>query len=263
MRSISRYLTILLLNLISVQMDAKTLKVAFGKGKPPYVYEFNGELRGLKVDLIREVVLRMGKTFDATGMSYMRLEAEARHGESYDMVVGVRNRDGARFYSKALVDHEVSAYSLKSRRLILRKVQDLSNLRVATWRNSWKDLGPEFSQIFKPRFSGKMPENYVEFVSTKDRFASLWKSGVDVLIMDRHIFDWYRMVNMPKLDMRQDVQVHNIFSAELATFVSFRDARLMAAFNRELQRLRESGEYAKIVRSQFERHFVGYRVLSK
>ncbi len=249
MRNVFRFLTILLLNVIPVQMDAKPLKVAFGKSKPPYIYEESGAVHGIEVDLVREILKSLKKPHDFKSLSYLRLEAEASHGDAYDIVVGVRNREGGRYYSQAFMDHEVCAFSLKSRSLNIKSARDLEPLKVAVWRGAWKDLGADFKRIFQPRFNGKVPGNLVEYVQIQDRFASLYKGEVDVLVMDRFIFEWYRLMPQEDAHFLQDVKVHEIFPENIPAFVSFRDEKTRDAFNRELKRLRDSGEYARMVRA--------------
>lgn len=249
MRNVFRFLTILLLNVFSVQVDAKVMKVAFGKSKPPYIYEEDGVVHGIEVDLVREILKKLKTPHEFKSLSYLRLETEASHGDTYDMIVGVRNREGGRYYSHAFMDHEVCAFSLKSRKLSVKSPKDLQSLKVAVWRAAWKDLGPDFKRIFEPGFNGKVPENLVEYPQTKDRFASLYKGEVDVLVMDRFIFDWYRLMPQEGNHFTQDVKVHEIFPENTPAYVSFRDEKTRDAFNRELKRLRDSGDYARMVKA--------------
>lgn len=250
-----RFLTILLLNVIPEHMAAQTLKVAFGKGKPPYIFEEAGQVKGIEADVVREIMTRLNLKMKPVSLSFIRLEAEANHGNEFDVFVGVRNRDGGKYYSRSFISFKACAVTLKSRKIKLRKIADLAGRRVSVWRGAWKDLGADFQRVCGPRTSGSMSEDYQEYAFPRTRFMSLWNGETDVLIMDRHIFDWHRLNSSGDEVVRQDYEQQCIFHADLSNAVAFKGKGLRQRFDRELQEMKNSGELDRIIRS-----YVGERL---
>ncbi|WP_374028297.1 substrate-binding periplasmic protein [Bdellovibrio bacteriovorus] len=230
--------------------ESKSLAVAFGKGRPPYSFSERGNSRGIEVDLALEILKRLGYKVRSQVMSPYRIEAEAKHGNTFDVVVGVpRGGDGAgHFYSKPFVAYENYLIALRSRKIGAKKISDLSGLRVGAWHNAWKDLGKDFNRVFSPKANGRLPDNYREFVRQEDQVRALWAGDVDALVMDRYIFGWFRMALASQVNTAVDVDVFDLFPVVNHSYVAFRDAKLRLAFDKELERLRQSGEYDSIVR---------------
>lgn len=250
-----RLLTILLLSIIPEHMAAKTLKVAFGKGKPPYIYEEAGQVKGIEADVVQEILDRLNLKMTAVSLSFIRLEAEAYHGNEFDVFVGVRNRDGGKHYSRSFIPFEACAVTLKSRKIKLRKIEDLAGRKISVWRGAWKDLGADFQRIYGPRASGSMSDDYQEYAFPRTRFMSLWNGETDVLVMDRHLFEWHRLTSAGDEMVRQDYEQHCIFQADLSNAVAFKDKTLRQRFDKELQEMKSSGELDRIIRS-----YVGERL---
>lgn len=234
----------------ALAQEAKTLSVAFGKGRPPYSFSERGNARGIEVDLAMEILKRLGYKVRAQVMSPYRIEAEAKHGNTFDVVVGVPQvGDGAgHYYSKPFVAYENYLIALRSRKLAAKKISDLSGVRVGAWHNAWKDLGKDFSRVFSPKANGRLPDNYREFVRQEEQVKALWRGDIDALVMDRYIFGWFRMTMAGQVNTGVDVDVFDLFPLVNHSYVAFRDAKVRAAFDKELERLRQSGEYDNIVR---------------
>lgn len=228
----------------------KVLSVAFGKGRPPYAFTERDKLRGIEVDLTQEILFRMGYKVQGKAMSPFRIEAEAKHGQMFDVVVGVpRSQDSqGNYYSNPFAIYHNYAISLRSKKLSLKNIGDLTSFKVGAWLNAWKDLGRDFVRDFGPRINGKLPGNYLEYSRQEIQFRALWEREVDVLVMDHYIFGWFMMTMVDVVNTGDEVEVFDIFPNKNESFVVFRDADVRDKFNRELQRLRDSGDYDRIVR---------------
>lgn len=230
--------------------NGKTMSVAFSRGRPPYVFTEKGQLRGIEIDLTREALSRLGYKLKAEALSPYRIEAEAKHGKSFDIVVGAPfESDGARFHSKALVKFENVAVVLKSKKITIKSVKDLTSWRVGAWVNAGTSLGREFQRQYSPRVSGKPVPNYKEFAKQDEQFRAFWEDKIDVLIIDRYIFGWFRMNQGTQVDVLRDVEAFSIFPDPKSTSVAFSDQKMRSAFEQELEKMRESGEYDRIVQS--------------
>lgn len=250
MRSYFRCLVIMLLNVAVQTVEAKNIKVAIGLDRPPYIYQEDGKWKGIEVELIGEIFRRLGYKIHMDNMSTLRLDAESRHGNSYDVVVGVPlGSEGAVFYSEPYVSFENYAFALKKKSLHIKSAKDLSSVRVGAWINAWRDLGPSFKSAFGPHANGSFGHNYKEFIKSEDQSLAFWQDKVDAIVMDRNIFAWYRMTLASRVDTAKDVEVFRIFPAKHSAFVAFKKKDLREAFDGELEKLRSSGEYDRIVRS--------------
>lgn len=248
MRLLAQMIAVLCVGSSVWAKSEKTLAVAFGKARPPYAFLENEQLRGIEVDLAREVLSRMGYQMKPQSISPYRIEAEAKHGNSFDVVVGVPlGSDGSRYYSQAFVIYNNVAMSFKARKLSVKSVKDLQGLRVGAWVNAWKDLGKDFSRHFSPRASGILPNMYVEFAKQDEQYKAFWNEKIDVLIMDRSIFAWFRKTMVPQVGVLEDIEVFPIFEEPNKSYVVFRDQKMRNDFDRELQKMRDSGVYERIV----------------
>ncbi|WII70833.1 transporter substrate-binding domain-containing protein [Bdellovibrio sp. 22V] len=250
MRSFFRVGILLLLNVAVQRTEAKNLKIAFGNGRPPYVFQEQGKWKGIEVEVVGEIFRRLGQKYTFDNMSPLRLEAEAKHGNSYDVVVGVPlASDGAVFYSEPYVYFQNYAIALKKKKVAVKNIKDLQRYRIGTWVNAWKDLGPAFRSTYSPKANGDFSTGYKEFVKQEEQSEAFWSEKIDVIIIDRYVFGWFRMVQAAKVDTAKDIEVFRLFSEKMASHVAFHDEKLRDSFNRELAKLHESGEYERIVRS--------------
>jgi polar amino acid transport system substrate-binding protein len=69
---------------------------------------------------------------------------------------------------------------------------------------------------------------------------------VDVLVIDRSIFQWYRQQLSGKANTEQYIDTHFIFPDTLNFKVAFRNQHIRNEFNMGLAQLRESGVYEAI-----------------
>lgn len=249
MRLLIQFIVVLCMGTSVWAGSEKTLAVAFGKARPPYAFSEKGQIRGIEVELAREALSRMGYQVKPQSISSYRIEAEAKHGNNFDVVVGVPlASDGARYYSKPFVSYENVVLAFKSKKISVKAVKDLKNLRVGVWANARHDLGKDFARHFPPLSSGKPPANYIEFAKQDEQFKALWSDKIDVLIMDRSIFGWFRGTMATQVDVLREVEVFPIFEEPNLSCVAFLDQKMRNAFDHEIEKMRESGEYERIVR---------------
>lgn len=259
MRSIVRCLCIILLNIAVQNAEAKNIKVALGMGRPPYIYSEQGQLKGIEVEVIGEVFRRLGykATFDT--LSPLRLEAEARHGNSYDAVVGVaRGNERFIFYSEPYLHFENYVVALKKKNYKIKSVRELAPLKVGTWVNAWNGLGKSFKVQFGPQLNGGYSPNYFEFLNQEDQCLALFKEKVDAIVIDKYVFAWLRMTLAEKEDTEQEVDVFRLFNGESPSYVAFRDKSLHHRFNEELAKFRQSGEYDRVLRNYVGGNLASY-----
>lgn len=257
MRKPIRLLTVFLLFLIPAQSLAQDFKVAFGVGRPPYSYSDQGTARGIETDIVKAILRRMGVALEEKSMSVCRIEAESKHGNTFDAVVGVPpGKDvHGRYYSKSIAVFENSLITLRSRKFNLKKISDLDGLSVGVWHNARYELGKEFRKVFAPKANGRMPESYREYSRQEEQVKSLWNGEVDAIVVDRLIFEWLRVSLPGQVNAGAEVDVFDLFPVQNHSHVVFKEQRIRDIFDKELRRLYRSGEYEQIVRTYLKDRF--------
>lgn len=202
------------------------------------------------MEIVTAVLGRMKRKGEWKSLSPFRLEAEAKHGKDFDLIVGVpKFSQGGGYYSLPISSYDNYAFSLASKKLQLKTVRDLADRRVGVWMNAWRDLGGEFARLFGPKVTGRMPATCQEFARQEDQFRAFWDGEVDVIVMDRYIFSWLMVTQSERLNLTQEVVIHDIFQTENPSYVRFKEAAVRDHFNRELLELKRNGDYDRIVQN--------------
>lgn len=230
--------------------ESKALRLASGSSRPPYVFSDRSGLRGIEVEVVTAVLGRMKRKGEWKTLSPFRLEAEVKHGNSFDLIVGVpKFSKGGGYYSLPISSYDNYAFSFASKKLPLRTVRDLVGYRLGVWMNAWRDLGGDFERIFGPKVSGHKPATCQEFVRQEDQFRAFWDGDLDVIVMDRYIFSWLMVTQSERLNLTQEAVIHDIFQRENMGYVHFKDSAMRDHFNRELLELKRNGDYDRIVQN--------------
>ena len=144
--------------------------------------------------------------------------------------------------------------SLKSKGLKINSFKDLAPYKIATWQNSWQDLGPEFEAIYSPKNKSKNPTvtPMIEFPDQTEQNMFFWAGRADALLIDKSIFQWMR-VKLEKKGVKvvpdSEIVYHALFKAKTTFTVEFKESKLRDAFNTELRKIRANGNYEKIIAS--------------
>jgi len=236
-----RLLAILaLLQLVPAMAAADELVLAVGHSVPPYVIAENWS--GLEYDVVREALALEGHTVKPRLMALARVPKELEAGLA-DAAMTMRPDSGVQaFYSDSHVTYRNFAITLADRDFTINRVEDLAGHSVVAFQNAAKYLGPAFAATAAGN------SHYREEAGQALQPLLLFLGRTDVVVADRNIFGWF--ATSPeveaKVDARQRLRFHPIFPPT-DYFVAFRDQALRDSFNRGLKRLKESGEYRRIL----------------
>ncbi|MGL1958540.1 MAG: transporter substrate-binding domain-containing protein [Colwellia sp.] len=194
----------LLVWLISLPLSAKNkLIVVVGLTKPPYVVQDNET--GFEIELIRNILTKMGKStefiYTPFGHSSKMLTVD-----EVDAVMTTNSRifNDPKKLSDIYITYENIAISLKNKRLAVDSISDLANYSIASFQKAEKVLGSEFASAIK-----KSPL-VLQVADQKRQPILLLKERVDVVVMDRHIFNYFtRELKVDKPESK--FSFHNIF----------------------------------------------------
>lgn len=223
--------------------------VAVSQGhRPPFSFhDAQGNAVGIEIEVVTEALRRAGRGVAFHETPNVRL-LPFRDGDGVDLAVSVRGSDGGgAYFSDEFITFENVAISRRDRRIVLRSIADLDRYTFAIWQNGWRDLGPEFEARYRPDAGGRFPPNYNQPTNQLAQNKMFWFGRVDLIIVDRKVFEWYRKQLSDEFNTQVALDYHPIFEASTGFKVAFRDRDLRNAFNRALQAMRKDRSYARIV----------------
>jgi len=222
---------------LSSAVVAETLRIGFGSDKPPYIYE--EERRGLEFDIVVEASRRAGFAVQPFFAPMERLHHMQSKGE-LDAIVTTNPNSGLKaFYSLPYIEYRNVAAALASRRLKIEKISDLEKYSVSAFQRARKLLGPEFEAMAE-----KNP-NYREEAQQIARNRLLFGKRVDVIVGDRRIIEYFSGKVGDRVDVKQPLIWYELFPPT-PYHVAFRSDVVRQRFDRGLEALQKSGEYAAI-----------------
>ena len=248
LRLLIAFLSTILFASATVEASEKELTVAFGFNRPPFVYQdTKGEWQGFEIELFKQA-LPAYKVVRKEHISNRALEAALIRG--FDAAVTVQKVDDKAFYSDYFVAYENFAISRASDNLNIESFADLKGLSVVAWENAHKNLGPVFQGLFAGAMKSKQ---YAEFKDQRKQSKFFWMKRSQVILVDKTIFLWYKNELKKELNTEDEVRFHKIFASDTKYFVKFKRKAVRDDFNSGLKKLRESGDYQKIVESYLSR----------
>ena len=98
------------------------------------------------------------------------------------------------FYTQSLLEYQNSVFYLSRNNLQIEQFNDLSALSILGFQNSKQYLGDEFKDIANAN------PHYSEITNQKSQVVMLFNGYVEVIVLERRIFEYYRHLLKSKLD---------------------------------------------------------------
>ncbi|MDO8605973.1 MAG: transporter substrate-binding domain-containing protein [Phaeospirillum sp.] len=219
---------------------AGNVSVAIGLSLSPYVIP--DEKRGLEYDIVKQALALEGHTMVPQYVPLARVAKMMEIGRTDGAMTQQAEPETDNKFSEPYIAYRNVAITLASRNIKVERIEDLAGKTVLAFQNATTALGP----AFKATATGS--PTYREEAKQVTHPILLYLGRVDVVIADRNIFNWFAHTPevTSKVDANQAIRHHHLF-APTEYRMAFRDAGLRDSFNRGLAKLRESGEYARIV----------------
>lgn len=219
--------------LLSTSVCAKKISVVVGWNKPPYVISQTDT--GFEVDLVRAVLRDMGHEISPIYVPFGRSARLLSMG-SIDIGLTLNNSHdvSSDFLSDAYVVYQNVAVTRKDRALSIHSIEDLKGKSVAAFQTASSVLGEKY---------GSHP-TYIEMASQDSQVAMLMLGSIDVAVMDRNIFNYFKSQDAQYAD--DEVVLHELFPL-VAYHAAIPDQQLRAAFNETLQTFIEDGRYQALL----------------
>jgi polar amino acid transport system substrate-binding protein len=224
--------------LLSMSVQGKELDVAVGWTKPPYV--ISNDNTGFELDMVRAVLKTLGHSVIPIYVPFGRSVVMLSQGQ-VDMALTVNQRLIAEpeMLSDVYIVYQNVAISLKSKKLTISTIADLSKYSIVAFQNSTIVLGEEYNQVVtNSRMFTELPEQ-------KRQTEMLLLGNTDVVVMDINIFIHFSR-ELAGISQLEKVDIHPIFPPS-PYHVGFKDPVLKQQFNVALADFVLTQEYTELV----------------
>jgi polar amino acid transport system substrate-binding protein len=155
------------------------------------------------------------------------------------LTINQRLIDRPELLSDVYIVYQNVAISLKSKKLTISSIDELSNYSIVAFQNATIVLGEEFSQTVK------LSRLYTELPEQKRQTEMLLLGNTDVVVMDINIFIHFsrELTGVSQLDK---VNIHPVFPPS-PYHVAFNDLALKQQFNVALAEFIQTQAYTDLV----------------
>lgn len=234
------FLVLLQCSVMVPQAMGRTVRIAVAQSMPPYVIPERNS--GLELDIVREAMALAGHTVEPTYVPYARVCLMLhQHAVDAALTVSPRLIHTGYFLSESHIAYHNVAITRTEDALAIQSVKGLEGKTVTAFPKARSRLGVAFCE------SMERCQRYRETDNQRTQLTLLFSGKVQVIIMDRYIFENLRLEALKRsdIDANQKVTIHDIFPP-IHYHVAFTDPQLCRKFDAGLRKLRKSGRYAMI-----------------
>lgn len=232
--------------------QAQELKVIFSSYTPPYVFQTEDTTRpGILIEIVQQAMADNGYSvkpvFLPLGRGFQLLEEKKVDAISISTeALGLKA-----FYSDYSIEYHNFAIGLESRPLPINEIADLKGLKIIAFQKADTYLGDEFNAAVKGN------PDYIEMANQENQVHMLLKGRIDIAVMDRSIFQYYRnkLVSEGKVPETVRYRFYELFKPSRYR-AAFADEKVRDVFNAGLKRMRESGAYEATYRKYLNDSFL-------
>ncbi len=220
-------LKLLLISVLTASMDiqaaetAKTITIGSPLNSPPFVFE--GEGRGIEMDLVSAVIKKMGYHLVWRHLPPKRIRHQVMQREVH---VGIRSQyhpGDKLFYSKPYIHFQNVAIALDPK-VEVTSIEDLQKYSVVAFQNAKDVMGPDFAKAVTKCAV------YMEMPNQMKQIETLFRRRSQVIVLEKQIFNHFR----EQFDRKSEVKFFDVFPLTPYSAV-FYDKNLRDEFDRTLQ----------------------------
>ncbi|MCL6414401.1 ABC transporter substrate-binding protein [Aestuariirhabdus sp. Z084] len=222
------------------EVAATEIKLGVRTSIAPWAIQSNNT--GIELDIVRESLAFKGYQLKPVYLPPARMKRQF-YDKSIDGVMLAHDSlgtDGV-YYSDSHITFQNVAITLSEHGFVLNGVEDLSgrNLAIAAFPNARILLGKKFMMAVDGA------DSYQEIANQFAQVRMLYRRRIELIVIERQIFTYYRNKAQQIGDALLPVKVHSIFNPNYYN-VAFHNARVRDDFNEGLRALRDSGRYQEI-----------------
>ncbi|MBW3697769.1 transporter substrate-binding domain-containing protein [Vibrio sp. T187] len=221
---------------------------AFDYGNPPYMYADSPTL-GLEYSFLQKVFNNMGYQLGEIKRAPISTRESIFNSDSsleFNSGLTTLVQDDGRLYSDPILEIEYVAITLQAREIDLSAMGIQGELAVGSilqdGASPSRKAFEAFSEMVTPKVS-------MDFSSLKDSFEALVNNGVDVVVVEKRVLEWF-LEHESSLD-RSAIHIHREFSQMFPIYMEFRDEILRDKFNASIKDINANGQK---LRKFFDEH---------
>lgn len=232
-----------ILLVLSHNCSAEKLTVAFGSTLAPWVMPDSNN--GILIDLITEALEPLGYEIEAFYFPYSR-RIKAYQTKMVDVVfdINLNNINNSKLkghFSEIIYAYENYAYSLRKRKYNFTKISELSSYSFMSWQGASKKLGHTYSLMAAGNPS------YIETHDQRIQVKMLYKERVDIIQLDKHIFEYYRSNLIKEGEINANLKVdHFALFGKSSNGVLFRSLKVRDDFVKQIKLMKKNGLFSQI-----------------
>tara|TARA_R110000868_G_scaffold218576_1_gene469057 strand:- start:214212 stop:215000 length:789 start_codon:yes stop_codon:yes gene_type:complete len=219
------------------ESSKKSVSIITASSVAPYIIRENN--KGIVSDLITEIFAQAGYTVNLSYASNKRLQKQMLD-HSVDGAFNFPEGDARNLYStEPIVTYQNIAITNTNSNITIDKIEDLRGRNIAAFQNASKYLDPEYADAVKNN------EHYFEINEQIHQLYMLDKKRVDVIVMDKKIYQYYYQKVYAGKKNKPQHTLHNIFKPTNMVAV-FHDEKLRDIINSGLEEFHKNGHFDEI-----------------
>ncbi|PHR73968.1 MAG: hypothetical protein COA66_02625 [Arcobacter sp.] len=220
----------------------KELNIIFDKKREPFIFS-NSYLKGIEFDLIKEVFKDYKTKINYSSSNYENIYNTFKNNDSFDVISSIKKRDDEFYYSNDFITLSNVFITRVKDNITINSVKDLKDKKIVAFPNAHLFSSNEFHSMFKPQ---TRRDNYTEEEDHKAIKLFLDKK-VDIILMDNNIFKWH--LKYMSHTQVSDYKFNYLKGSNNTLKLAFKNENLRNIFNKNLEKIKESGTYQKIINS--------------
>ena len=183
---------------------AREIKVGFGE-PAPYVL-MQEQHPGITVEIIRESLKLSGIGAKPIYHSYQRSKEEVKRGRLDAASTAQKEASDSLYFSKPCISFHPVAIVREGADITLDGIADLPGHSIAAWQNAHEHLSDEFARLFGRHATDDYRRHYFDPADQLAQVKMFWSGHVEVVIIDRLIFDYLTTRLDQKFDTDHDIK---------------------------------------------------------
>lgn len=216
---------------------------------PPYEYEENNEIKGVAVEIVKEVFRRMGQPVNIKLLPWVRAVAMVENGlaDGFFTVYKTPEREVFAHYSKEVLIMQVISFFVKEDSLITFNgdLKKLRKYKIGVVR------GVSYGEKFDNAVKDKILTDIEDVTIGEQNFYKLISSRIDIIVSNKfgaiHIID--------RLNMRGEIKELDPIVQTVPSYIAFSRKKglvsLRDKFDKTLRDMKNDGTYDEIIYNFF------------
>ena len=180
--------------------------ISFSTSNSIAPYFFSDTNTGVQYDLLKAALdsqaITIKEIIHAPNLRAQRLVQTNK----IDCMINTPDNVKGLFYTQSLLEYQNSVFYLTKNKLDIEQIDDLKGLSILGFQNSKQYLGDEFKTLEDAN------PLYSEISNQKSQVVMLFNGYVQVIVLERRIFEYYRHLLKLKLDTSIAVTEAAIFA---------------------------------------------------